>query len=312
MTDPAPPDTLRDDLQRCRKRFQALVEPHRPDLYRHCRWLTGDPWDAEDLVQDTVLRAFASLSRRFADLPPIRPWLLRIATNRWIDLRRADREGAPALAEPVAPAAVDPVEFGEAAEILLALPPRERAVVALVDGLGLSAADAAACLDSGEGAVRAALHRGRDRLRAAAPVERRRLPAKRVDAGLLAAFVSAFNARDLPALRAVLAPHCRAEVIGLVHEETRDEIMGGSIAHTVTEVGCTVLAETVVIDGETMVLFTYPDDGADTRSVGDVLRFTTSDGAISEFRYYFFCPEVLREIGARLGRTVTTSGYWFR
>jgi RNA polymerase sigma-70 factor (ECF subfamily) len=312
MTDPKPLLDPTKELHAARKSFQRLVEPLRGDLWRHCRWLTGNPWDAEDLVQDTLLRAFAGLSRRHASLPPMRPWLLRIATNRWIDRCRARREQLDPIArETPAPPEVDPVEFGEAAAVLLALPPRERAAVALVDGLGLAAAEAAACLDTSEGSVRAALHRGRARLvaqrQAPAPTPAP-LPVDPVDRAAVEAFCRAFNAADLVALRALLLPDARAEVIGLVHEESRDEIMDGSIAHTLHHERSH--AEVLELDGEAIAVLTSTD-GDGRRRLDEVLRFTTADGRVAAFRYYYFAKEVLREIGARIGIPAADNGYWF-
>ena len=169
-------------------------------------------------MQDTLLRAFSWLSRRFAEPPKMRAWLLRIATNRWIDRCRTRQEvleaDLPPHAEAVA-GVVDPVEFQEAATLLLALPPRERASVALVDGLGLTASEAAACLDSSEGALRAALHRGRARLACGGTSAEVRRPLPPVDRSVVEAFCSAFNAADLVALRSVLLPQaCEGHRIG--------------------------------------------------------------------------------------------------
>jgi RNA polymerase sigma-70 factor, ECF subfamily len=302
---------MRESLHHARRQFQDATEPYREDLWRHCRWLTGDPWDAEDLVQDTLLNAFANLSRRWFELKSMRAWLLRIATNRWIDrCRQRVPETFAELPEHIAPPEVDRVEFREAAEILLALPPRERAVVALVDGLGMSAPEAAECMVTSEGAIRAALHRGRARLHERRSMSKAATPPANVDAEVLEAFCRAFNARDLTAIRQLLLPKAHAEVLGLVREDDRGEIMDGSIEHTATEQGRPT-AEVVALDGEALVVLTYhEDDGRPL--VRDVLRFRTVDGKIAGMVYYYFTPQLLTEIGGRLGREVGLNGYWLK
>ena len=77
-----------EEVRQSRWAFLSRVEPHRPALYTHCRKLTRDPFDAEDLHQETLLRAFAQLSVRFEPIANPRAWLFRIATNLWIDTTR--------------------------------------------------------------------------------------------------------------------------------------------------------------------------------------------------------------------------------
>jgi RNA polymerase sigma-70 factor (ECF subfamily) len=75
-------------LRDLRRVFTDDIEPHRPALFAFCRHLTGDPFVAEDLHQETVLEAFARLTERFEAVRNPRAWLFRIATNTWIDWRR--------------------------------------------------------------------------------------------------------------------------------------------------------------------------------------------------------------------------------
>ena len=72
--------------------FLDVYEPLRSELYRYCRHLTRSAWDAEDLAQDTMARAFATLGRMGQAPPNLRTWLFRVASNRWIDQMRKARE----------------------------------------------------------------------------------------------------------------------------------------------------------------------------------------------------------------------------
>src|SRR6187399_1917615 len=86
--DPPPPPQLRDDLRAAWHRYVDWVAPVRPALHGYCRRLTGNLWDAEDLVQDTLLRVFGQWGVTNPEIREPRPYLLRVATNIWIDRAR--------------------------------------------------------------------------------------------------------------------------------------------------------------------------------------------------------------------------------
>jgi RNA polymerase sigma-70 factor (ECF subfamily) len=90
----------RGALERAWTTYIDTVEPLRGDLYRYCRRLAGSIWDAEDLVQDTLLRAFGSIARRDdqrqycgepGDVRNARAYLFRIVSNLWIPTPSAHR-----------------------------------------------------------------------------------------------------------------------------------------------------------------------------------------------------------------------------
>src|SRR5262245_26113635 len=87
------PRALQDELQPAWNRYVDFLAPYRPDLHRYCVRLAGNLWDGEDLVQDTVVRVFAMLGKRWASIDNPRAYLARTATNLWIDrLRRQELE----------------------------------------------------------------------------------------------------------------------------------------------------------------------------------------------------------------------------
>ena len=89
MSDPSNIDPATTELStavtQSWKRFLEIYEPLRPVLYRYCRYLSRSPWDAEDLVQDTLARAFATLGGLHEPPRDPRAWLFRVASNLWID-----------------------------------------------------------------------------------------------------------------------------------------------------------------------------------------------------------------------------------
>ncbi len=192
----------------------ALAGELRPELHRYCARLMGSVIDGEDVVQDTLVRAFVALED-LEETPPLRPWLFRIAHNRALDLLRgrAVRQAEPidAASDVVDPVSPDPVEVlmrQEAVRTAVSrfaeLPILQRSVVILKDVLDESLIEIAALLDLTVDAVKGHLARGRARLRQinaqAGP-----LPDARPASAAVMRYVALFNRRDWDGLRALLA-----------------------------------------------------------------------------------------------------------
>jgi len=186
----------------------------RPELHRYCARLMGSVIDGEDVVQDTLARALVAL-QDMEEMPPLRPWLFRIAHNRALDLLRGR---AVRMTEPIEAASdvadqanPDPVEMlmrqeavKTAVSRFVELPTVQRSVVILKDVLDQSLIDIAALLDLTVDAVKGHLARGRARLReinaqAGPPLDAR--PAS----AAVARYVALFNQQDWDGLRALLA-----------------------------------------------------------------------------------------------------------
>src|ERR1700709_434585 len=75
-------------LVAAREQFLTLVAGVRPELHRYCARLTGSVIEGEDIVQDTLAKAFYALSQS-VDVPPLRPWLFRIAPTTALDFLKS-------------------------------------------------------------------------------------------------------------------------------------------------------------------------------------------------------------------------------
>ncbi|HKU95864.1 MAG TPA: sigma-70 family RNA polymerase sigma factor [Vineibacter sp.] len=192
----------------------AQANALRPELHRYCARLMGSVIDGEDVVQDTLARAFVAL-QDLQDVPSLRAWLFRIAHNRALDLlrSRAVREAEPieAASDVVDPASPDPVEtlmrqeaVRTAVSRFAELPTPQRSVVILKDVLGEPLKDIAALLGLTVDAVKGHLARGRARLR---EINARSGPAPDTPpvSAAVARYVSLFNSRDWDGLRSLLA-----------------------------------------------------------------------------------------------------------
>lgn len=300
-------------LRRAQQEFLARLDPARPDLHRYCRRLTNDVWDAEDLLQETLAKACAHAAASHQPVQRPLPWLLRIATNTWIDWQRRRFPTPVPEIDSQAKPQVDPMEVRDAlAEVTTLLSPQESAAVVLADAFDLPTAEIAAMIGTSTGAVKTALHRGRARLHDPARVTARaRRPAP--DRTVVDALAAAFTAYDLERLADLFLVDAASDVVGFVHEVGRDAIKAGSLHHTlVQETHHRWRAEVRELDGEPIVLlWATPADGSAAEAVEDVLRVDTADSGVLTLRWYFFCPETLTEIADRLTVPVRPAGYRF-
>ncbi|MFC4585313.1 sigma-70 family RNA polymerase sigma factor [Sphaerisporangium corydalis] len=214
--------------------FPRLADPFRRELLAHCYRMTGSIHDAEDLVQETYLRAWRAYDR-FEGRSSLRTWLYRIATTTCLTaLRSRGRRPMPtglgtagsdpddplvdlpevAWLEPVPDAMVgaarsDPATIVTSREsIRLALiaalqhlPPRQRAVLILRDVLQWRAAEVAELLGVTTIAVNSSLQRARAQLDRSAPVEDEMAEPESLDQRLLLdRYVAAFERKDIPAI----------------------------------------------------------------------------------------------------------------
>jgi RNA polymerase sigma-70 factor, ECF subfamily len=219
--------------------FSRLVEPYRRELLAHCYRMLGSVHDAEDAVQEALVRAWRSFDG-FEGRSSLRSWLYRIATNA--SLRAIEQSGrrplpsglsgpcedpgyalAPARTDiawmqPVpdrllGAAPTDPASVvGLRGSIRLAfvaalqhLPPRQRAVLLLREVVGLPAAEVAQLLDTSTAAINSVLQRARARLVEAAPAEETTTePADPDTRALLDRYAAAFENADVVELQNAL------------------------------------------------------------------------------------------------------------
>ena len=197
-----------------REQFLALVDGVRPELHRYCARLTGSVIEGEDIVQDTLAKAFYALSLS-PEVPPLRPWLFRIAHNTAMDfLKSHGRKYTEARAEIDEIAGFDdkpdPAVVRAALARFLSLPITQRSAVILKDVLGHSLEETAETMGTTIMAVKAALVRGRGRLLQEERDEGAPAPAKRAD---LDRYASLFNARDWDGVRALVSDDCRLDLV---------------------------------------------------------------------------------------------------
>jgi RNA polymerase sigma-70 factor (ECF subfamily) len=204
------PSTFAD----AREQFLAMVGGVRPELHRYCARLTGSVIEGEDIVQETLAKAFYALSLS-QDVPPLRPWLFRIAHNAAVDfLKSHGRKLTEATAEIEEIAGYedrpDPAVVRAALARFLSLPLTQRSAVILKDVLGHSLEETAETMGTTVMAVKAALVRGRENLRRHARDEAAIAATTRAE---LDRYAHLFNARDWDGVRALVGDDCRLDLV---------------------------------------------------------------------------------------------------
>ncbi|MFB7746050.1 sigma-70 family RNA polymerase sigma factor [Streptomyces sp. NPDC058961] len=218
--------------------LDVRLEEHRRELTGYCYRMLGSAFEAEDAVQDTLVRAWRSIDK-FEGRSSLRSWLYRIATNVCLDMLTAGNKRARPMdltaATPVAnaqlnsrpevtwlepvpdgrvlPTIEDPAEAALAREsvrlafvaALQHLPPKQRAVLILREVLAWKAAEVAELLDTSVASVNSALQRARSTLAESEPKQSDAAdPLDEEQQKLLERYVAAFEGYDMTALTALL------------------------------------------------------------------------------------------------------------
>jgi RNA polymerase sigma-70 factor (ECF subfamily) len=286
------------------RRFLDSLAPLRPSLHRYCCRLTGNVWDGEDLVQDTLVRVFSLLGKTDANLENPRAYLIRTATNLWIDrVRRAAREQAALqleAAEGQAQAPPSPADARPAAQTLFqALHPQERAAIVMKEVLELSLDETATILKTSVGAVKSALHRARDRL------ANRREPAG-FDApprATVERFMAALRDHNAEGLKAICADDLNVELVGGVEmksfEESKSFFAHAHMVFPALGFGENPWWKVVDYQGEPMVIGYRTLNGVE--GLNEIHRLEVTDGKVVRIRCYCFCPDTLKTVAGDLG-----------
>lgn len=286
--------------------FDDLVRPFRRELAAHCYRMLGSLSDAEDQVQETLLRAWRGIDG-FAGRSSVKSWLYRIATNACLDVLRARprRELPMSVAAPHDPAQPLPASAPEipwlepapasllGPEATLAsresvqlafvtalqhLPPVQRAAVLLADVLDWPVAEIAELLETTPASINSALQRAR------ATLESRKRPGKPVDRALLERYMQAWERGDIAAFAALLHDDVIVSMPPIpAWLQGRDAVVA-----FLTPIMSAGAKRMVPVDGADEVAFAFyrrDESGAFTARAIEVV--TWEDGRVRELHAFF-------------------------
>jgi RNA polymerase sigma-70 factor, ECF subfamily len=296
------------------------LESHRAELVVYCYRMLGSVHDAEDLVQETMLRAWQARERYDATRASVRTWLYRIASNVCLTALegRARRPlpsglGAPSSdpGAPLTPALDIPwlqpfpdarYDAGTRTDMRLALvaamqvlPPRQRAVLVLREVLEFSAAEVAEQLETTVTAVNSALQRARATLANASDIGEVTEPDDPRARAVIQQYVRAFEAADVPTLVRLLADEAILEMppVPLWYHGSRDY---GLFMERVFEMrGPGWVARALTANGQPAVAAYAPEPGGGHRA-HSLQVFTITDARITR-NVVFADPRVFAAFG---------------
>jgi RNA polymerase sigma-70 factor, ECF subfamily len=288
------PARLRDALDR-------LVTDLRPKLHRYCARMTGSAIDGEDVLQEALLKAVQS-ARRTGSVAHPEAWLFRIAHNTTVDfLRRRARQAAqlcqltdetlelPDFADEIAQRQATAASL----RLFVQLKTVERSSVILKDVLGYPLREVAEVMAVTIPAVKAALHRGRMRLRelAGQPEDLPPPIMSEREHMLLTAYIDRFNARDFDAVRRMVVEDVRLELVGRAVKRGRAEVAPFLGKEAATHQGWTL--SLAFVDRQPAVLVCPPEQAVASWRYPVLLRF--EDQMIATIRDYRHIAYMLDE-----------------
>jgi RNA polymerase sigma-70 factor, ECF subfamily len=292
-------------MMEARDRFMELVDDLRPELHRYCARMTGSVFDGEDVVQETLAKAYFALGQMLQP-PNLRPWLFRIAHNTAMDfLKRYERrhvEPVADLPERAAPEddGVDPLLVESALTAFTELPPVQRSAVILKDVLGQSLDEAAETMGTTVGAVKAALSRGRSNIARTPRTAIPRIPQSLSEEkqATLRRYVALFNAHDWEGLRSLLGRESRLDVVSRVQQRMADAGYCDRYAkYLETE---EIRAEAGFVDGVPVIAMFSP---ASSRRPAYFVILETQAGQVSLIRDFRYVPYIAKDARYRADRS---------
>jgi RNA polymerase sigma-70 factor, ECF subfamily len=223
MTPPEPID---------QEAFDRVLGSLRPKLHRYCARMVGSGIDGEDVVQEALLKAIEAFPGAAA-IGNVEGWLFRIVHNTALDFLRSRARHQRFVGDENVAMIADPVDeihqrqaAAAALHTFMRLPVAQRSTVIFKDVLGYSLEEIGGTTESTIPAVKAALHRGREGLRAAVqePDDRPPPTLSEAERARLSAYVERFNARDFDTVRDMLAEDVRLELVNKTRLKGRTEV----------------------------------------------------------------------------------------
>ena len=214
------------------EQVEELAGRLRPSLHRYCARMTGSVIDGEDVLQESLLKAYLAIDRG-TKVNNGESWLFHIAHNAALDFLRRRSKRMETAADEVLPDIADPSSPLDDREIVstslrtfMRLPVNQRAAVILMDVLGYTLSDIVDVLQASLPAVKSALHRGRMRLRSIAS-EGEDAANLQLDATtqlLLGQYIEHFNSRNFDAIKAMLAEEAHLDLVNKAQMHGKVEI----------------------------------------------------------------------------------------
>ncbi|MCA0987499.1 RNA polymerase sigma factor [Guptibacillus algicola] len=282
-----------------RKEFDGLIEELKQDLWNYCRYITGSPWDGEDLFQETMVKAFGGLYQRWHPTNP-KSYLYRVATTTWIDYCRKQKRVVGTLEEGDMPTEefIDRLEVEEALTHLAVLfTPRESAVFLLKEVFSFSAKEVAGIVHTTPGAVYASVRRMKEKLKETSIKEERstNVKASPQNDHVIKAYLKALSDGDVEAVLSLLSDDAQNDVGLGFQEYSKSEMRSGSMQFGLPG----FRAEPFFLwEKPVIVVFNDDEEGA---KIHDIQYQEVENDKIVYHRSFYFRKELIVAAAQELG-----------
>ncbi|TCZ68879.1 RNA polymerase sigma factor [Paenibacillus albiflavus] len=295
--------------------FMDTVRPFREDLWNYCRKITGSPWEAEDLLQDTLLKTFGSLSAISHRGQPLqaKSYLFRVATNHWIDQCRKRRVPIDSLDEAtsIEPSSVEdqtrPVIVNEAIELLVRqLPAKQVVVLILMESYHFTAPEIASLLATTENAVHATLRRARSNIRKLRDCDfivgtESDEEESTIHKEVVQRFIDLYNKYDFRGLASLIDDHAVYSFVAMSSKEYGKSVITKASLNPDRERRTDIKAMPAILWGRAVLLFTIIDESGNVKALFDINSLEVQDGKIVYWSCYYFCREFMNAAADELG-----------
>lgn len=292
-------EVLIEETRKLKNEYEEMIQPYSTDLWNFCRYVTGSPWDGEDLYQDTIIKSFGLLPQQWDKVLDKKSYLFRIATNTWMDQCRRSKREIGSLEE-VPEQSLDFTDGLILEEVLTSLhtkfTPKQTTAYLLFDIFRLNAEEVAGIVKSTPGGVYTTVQRVRKKIKeidfSAQPIE---LPNEDTANETIKAYLKAFNDGDLSNMLSLFSDQAQNEAFLGFQEFNKSEMRNGSLRFGLPG----HLAKQVSLWGKRVIVVLA--DGAEGPELHDVQIQEVENGEIVSNRSYFFRKELILAAAKELG-----------
>lgn len=283
-----------EDARKLRNEFEEIVFVYSKDLWNYCKYVTGSPWDGEDLFQETMIKAFGLLPQRWSDITDKKYYLFRVATNTWLDQCRKQKRDIGTLDE-TPESNLDFSDHLRLEEILTSLDsnltPKQTAAFLLLDIFQFSAEEIAGIVRSTPGGVYSAVQRARKKITSMDFSQPKTHPDTQVQNPTIQAYLEAFNNGDLDSMLKLFSDQAQNEAFFGFQEFSKSEMLKGSLkfglpGHTAQEF--------ILWDKPVIIVLANGE-------IHDIQLQEIENGKIVSHKSYFFRKELILAAAEELG-----------
>ncbi|MCD7034031.1 sigma-70 family RNA polymerase sigma factor [Metabacillus sp. GX 13764] len=287
-----------NETRKLRDEYEEIVSVYSKDLWNYCKYITGSPWDGEDLYQETMIKSFGLLPQRWSEITDKKYYLFRVATNTWLDQCRKLKREIGTLEE-VSEPETDFTDSLLLEEILTSLEanltPKQTAAFLLVEIFKFKAEEAAGIVKSTPGGVYSSVQRARRKIASVDFSKSTLHGSAQQDNPTIKAYLEAFNNGDLDRMLQLFSDQAQNEAIFGFQEFSKAEMVKGSLkfglpGHTAHE---------TILWGKPVIVILAA--GEQCPEIHDIQMQEVENGKIVSHKSYFFRKEFILAAAEELG-----------